>query len=42
MLEGEDRDGVFGHVAEKAPVFTDYQERTERRLPVVEILRKPA
>jgi deazaflavin-dependent oxidoreductase (nitroreductase family) len=42
VLEGEDRDDVYARVAEKAPVFTEYQERTERRLPVVEILRKPA
>jgi deazaflavin-dependent oxidoreductase (nitroreductase family) len=42
VLEPADRDHVYARVCEKAPVFTEYQQRTERRLPVVEILRKPA
>lgn len=37
----EDRDRLFAGVVATFPVFGEYQQRTERRLPVIEIVRKP-
>jgi deazaflavin-dependent oxidoreductase (nitroreductase family) len=33
--EGEERDRIFAAQAARAPQFGDYQEKTERRIPVV-------
>jgi deazaflavin-dependent oxidoreductase (nitroreductase family) len=38
---GEDRDRLFAGVVANFDVFGDYQKRTNRVLPVVEIIRKP-
>lgn len=36
---GADRDRLFDIVCERNPVFTTYQAKTERRIPVVELVR---
>jgi deazaflavin-dependent oxidoreductase (nitroreductase family) len=38
-LEGEQRDRVFAEIVRREPGFGDYQDQTERRLPVVELQR---
>jgi deazaflavin-dependent oxidoreductase (nitroreductase family) len=38
VTEGEDRDWLFEKVVEGTPVFGEYQQRTSRTLPVVELL----
>ena len=37
-----DRGQLFQRVCENFPVFAEYQARTERVIPVVELLREPA
>ena len=39
VTEGEDRDHLFQKVCQALPVFKTYQERTERTIPVVELIR---
>jgi deazaflavin-dependent oxidoreductase (nitroreductase family) len=39
VLEGEERDRVFAAIVAKAPMFGQYQERTPRPIPVVELQR---
>jgi deazaflavin-dependent oxidoreductase (nitroreductase family) len=39
VIAGADRDRLFAEVIERAPVFADYQRRTSRTLPVVELRR---
>jgi deazaflavin-dependent oxidoreductase (nitroreductase family) len=39
VTEGEDRDRLFAGVCANFDVFADYQQRTNRELPVVEIVR---
>jgi deazaflavin-dependent oxidoreductase (nitroreductase family) len=39
--QGEDRDHLFAEVCARMPVFAEYQERTERLIPVVELTRRP-
>jgi deazaflavin-dependent oxidoreductase (nitroreductase family) len=36
---GADRDALFKSVCERNPVFTTYQEKTARKIPVVELVR---
>lgn len=38
-LEGEERDDIFAAIVAKAPRFGEYQERTSRPIPVVELCR---
>ena len=38
-LEGEERDRLFAEQAERWPQFGEYQERTERVIPVVALTR---
>lgn len=38
--EGEDRDKLFQTVCANLPVFATYQARTERVIPVVELIRQ--
>ncbi len=37
-LEGSDRDEMFARISAKVSNFADYQRRTERLIPVVELL----
>ena len=39
VLVGADRDEVFAKVCEKLPIFAEYQQRTTRVIPVVELVR---
>jgi deazaflavin-dependent oxidoreductase (nitroreductase family) len=39
VTEGEDRDYLFGVVCDRMAVFADYQERTDRLIPVIELQR---
>jgi deazaflavin-dependent oxidoreductase (nitroreductase family) len=39
VTEGEDRDRLYADVIRRMPVFGDYQERTERVIPVIELKR---
>ncbi|MGR9089845.1 MAG: nitroreductase/quinone reductase family protein [Gammaproteobacteria bacterium] len=39
-VSGADRDALFASVCEHAPVFASYQEKTERKIPVVELVHK--
>ena len=39
LAEGADRDTLFRSVCEIQPLFSQYQERTERRIPVFELTR---
>jgi deazaflavin-dependent oxidoreductase (nitroreductase family) len=39
VTAGEDRDRLFAQVVEQVPVFGEYQRRTSRTLPVVELRR---
>ena len=38
-LEGEEHDRLYAMQAERAPVFAEYQEKTERIIPVVALTR---
>jgi deazaflavin-dependent oxidoreductase (nitroreductase family) len=42
VTEGDDRDYLFGVVCERMAVFADYQERTDRLIPVIELQRSAA
>jgi deazaflavin-dependent oxidoreductase (nitroreductase family) len=37
VTEGEDREHLFADVVSRMPVFADYQERTDRLIPVIEL-----
>lgn len=39
-LEGEERTRVFDEQASRYPGFREYQEKTDRTIPVVELLRE--
>ena len=39
LTEGADRDDLFRKVCEIQPLFGQYQQRTERRIPVFELKR---
>ena len=38
VLSGTDRDALFAAVVKASPAFGRYQERTQRTIPVVELL----
>jgi deazaflavin-dependent oxidoreductase (nitroreductase family) len=38
-LSGDERDGVFAEQAKRYPGFAEYQEKTARVIPVVELIR---
>jgi deazaflavin-dependent oxidoreductase (nitroreductase family) len=40
ITEGEDRDELYEGICSRMPVFREYQERTERLIPVVELKRR--
>ncbi|WP_432829200.1 nitroreductase/quinone reductase family protein [Dactylosporangium sp. CA-092794] len=37
---GADRDALFVRIAEQYPFFTDHQNRIDRRIPIVELVRR--
>jgi len=39
VIEGPERDRLYAAIASRMPAFADYQRRTERRIPVVELRR---
>lgn len=39
-VKGEERDALYGRQAEKFPNFAEYQEKTERIIPVIALERK--
>ena len=39
VIEGEQRDRLFKIISENLPPFADYQSRTKRQIPVVELKR---
>jgi deazaflavin-dependent oxidoreductase (nitroreductase family) len=39
VTEGEDRDDVFQRICKNFELFADYQARTDRQIPVVELKR---
>jgi deazaflavin-dependent oxidoreductase (nitroreductase family) len=39
VLEGEERDQIFTIVTQRMPGFGDYQKNTDRKIPVIELLR---
>ena len=39
VTEGQDRDDLFRRICENMPVFGEYQQRTKRQIPVVELQR---
>jgi len=39
VIEGPERDRLYAAIAARMPAFADYQRRTERRIPVVELRR---
>jgi deazaflavin-dependent oxidoreductase (nitroreductase family) len=41
VTEGEDRDRLYADVVRRMPVFGEYQERTERSIPVIELVPLP-
>lgn len=40
VLEGEERERVFAAITRKAPRFGEYQERSPRLIPVIELRRE--
>jgi deazaflavin-dependent oxidoreductase (nitroreductase family) len=42
VTEGDDRDHLYGVVCQRMAVFSDYQARTERVIPVIELRREGA
>ena len=41
-LAGDERDRVFAEQARRAPVFAEYQSKTARVIPVIELVPAPA
>lgn len=39
VIEGEERDRLYAEESKRYPVFVEYQERTSRVIPVVELRR---
>jgi deazaflavin-dependent oxidoreductase (nitroreductase family) len=35
VLQGEERDRIYGRQVERAPVFADYRAKTKRQIPVI-------
>jgi deazaflavin-dependent oxidoreductase (nitroreductase family) len=40
VTEGSDRQAVFDAICEEQPVYRDYQSRTQRLIPVIELKRR--
>ena len=41
-LAGEERDRVYAEQARRAPIFAEYQSKTARVIPVIELVPAPA
>jgi deazaflavin-dependent oxidoreductase (nitroreductase family) len=41
VTQGEDHDALYADVVGRMPVFAEYQARTERVIPVIELVRLP-
>ena len=39
IIEGSERDRLYAEVAARVPTFADYQRRTDRVIPLVELRR---
>ncbi len=39
VIEGSERDELFSEIAARLPTFAEYQSRTDRQIPVVELRR---
>jgi deazaflavin-dependent oxidoreductase (nitroreductase family) len=39
IVEGDERDELFAKVAARFPIYASYQQRTRRRIPIVELKR---
>jgi deazaflavin-dependent oxidoreductase (nitroreductase family) len=39
IVEGDERDELFAKVAARFPIYASYQQRTHRRIPIVELKR---
>jgi deazaflavin-dependent oxidoreductase (nitroreductase family) len=39
VIEGSERDRLYAEIASRMPAFADYERRTDRRIPVVELRR---
>jgi deazaflavin-dependent oxidoreductase (nitroreductase family) len=39
VVEGDARDDLFAEVAARFPIYASYQQRTRRRIPIVELKR---
>jgi deazaflavin-dependent oxidoreductase (nitroreductase family) len=39
-VTGEERDRIYGEMAKRAPTFGEYETRTTRKIPVVELQRE--
>ncbi|HLG64889.1 MAG TPA: nitroreductase family deazaflavin-dependent oxidoreductase [Ktedonosporobacter sp.] len=42
VVTGEERDRIYAEQSKRYPNFAEYQEKTTRRIPVVELKRKKA
>lgn len=40
VVEGEERDRIYAQQAQQMPGFADYQKKTTRQIPVVELVRR--
>jgi deazaflavin-dependent oxidoreductase (nitroreductase family) len=40
VLPDDQRDPLFAHIAEVVPQFAQYQEKTSRKIPLVELVRE--
>jgi deazaflavin-dependent oxidoreductase (nitroreductase family) len=40
VIEGEERDQIYARQVQRMPGFGDYQQKTNRKIPVVELIRQ--
>jgi deazaflavin-dependent oxidoreductase (nitroreductase family) len=40
VIEGEERDQIFATVVQRMPGFGDYQRKTARKIPIIELMRR--
>jgi deazaflavin-dependent oxidoreductase (nitroreductase family) len=41
VLEGEGRDWIYAKQVERMPGFAEYQKKTSRQIPVIELIQRP-
>lgn len=39
VVQGEERDQIYARQAQRMPGFADYEKKTDRKIPVVELVR---